>query len=50
MMVSPARTQSRPRQAWEMVSDLLMAIALMWVVPVTLGLLNAVITFLIGRL
>ena len=49
-MVLPRRTQSRPRQAVETVSDLLIVTAVIWALPVTLGVINAGITLLVARM
>ena len=38
---------SRLRQAWEIVSDLLIAIALIWAVPMLLGAVGAVVNLLL---
>ncbi len=46
VLPSPIR-RSRLRQAWEVVSDLLIASALIWTVPLLLGAAGAVVTFLL---
>ena len=50
MMVLPPRRQSRPRQAVEIVSDLLIVTAIIWALPLALGLVNAGLTFLVARM
>ena len=40
-------TSSRWRQAWEVASDLLIATALIWALPLLLGVAGAVIAFLL---
>jgi hypothetical protein len=38
---------SRLRQVWEIASDLLIATALMWTLPLALGALGAIVTLLL---
>jgi hypothetical protein len=46
MAPSPIR-QSRWRHAWEITSDLLIATALIWTLPLLLGALGAVVNLLL---
>jgi hypothetical protein len=46
MVPSPIR-QSRWRQAWQIASDLLIATALIWMLPLLLGALGAVVNLLL---
>jgi hypothetical protein len=41
-------SHSRLRQAWEIASDLLIAIAVIWALPLLLGAVGAMVTFLLG--
>lgn len=40
-------SHSRWRQAWEVASDLLIATALIWMLPLLLGVLGAVVNLLL---
>lgn len=50
MMVLPPRTQSRARQGLGIVGDLLIVTAVIWALPVMLGIINALVTFVFPRL
>jgi hypothetical protein len=41
-------SHSRLRQAWEIASDLLIAIAVIWALPLLLGAVGAMVTLLLG--
>jgi hypothetical protein len=49
LRTSPVR-QSRLRQVWEVASDLLIATALIWTLPLFLGAMGAGVTLLLGAM
>jgi hypothetical protein len=46
-LTSPSVTRSWLGRAWEVVSDLVMATALVWALPLLLGVLAAAVRFLL---
>ena len=46
-LTSPSVTRSWPGRAWEVVSDLVLATALVWALPLLLGIVAAAVRLLL---